>query len=68
MVNRVGETSGEQAAHMTREIDDINFLVAKKENEKLEAMNVRLEKVLKAYNEKLKEIDERDRLISTLEK
>ncbi|MFI7879937.1 hypothetical protein ACFMJ4_20020, partial [Acinetobacter baumannii] len=33
MVYRVGETSGEKKAHMTKEMVDFNFHVAKKEKE-----------------------------------
>ena len=68
MVYRVGGINGEKVAQMTKEMTNFNLQVAKKEKEKLEVVNIRLEKVLEAYNEKIKEVDERNRLISRLRK
>ena len=68
MIYRVGETSGEKAAQMAKWVVDFNLQVAIKEKEKLDAVNLRLEVALEAYEEKRKEVNERDSLIWKLRK
>ena len=63
MIYRVGETSGEQAAQMEKQVFDFNLRVAIKEKEKLYTLNLRLEEALKAYEEKRKEVNEKENLI-----
>ena len=41
---------------MTKKVGDFNLQVAIKEKEKLNEVTIRLEKTIKAYNEKLKVI------------
>ena len=68
MVYRVGETSGTEAALMTQQVGDFNLLVALKEKKKLEEVSTRLDKAMDAYNQKLKEIVNKDILIANLQK
>ena len=56
MIYKVGETSGEQDALMTKQVGDFSLQVAIKEKEKLDEVTIRLEKAIEAYNETLKEI------------
>ena len=68
MVYRVGETSGTEAALMTQQVGDFNLQVALKEQKKLEEVIARLDKAMDAYNQKLKEIADKDILIANLQK
>ena len=68
MVYRVRETSGTEAALMTKQVKDFNLQVALKEQQKLDEVTTRLDKAMDAYNEKLKEIVEKDILIANLQK
>ena len=65
MVYRVGVTSGTKATLMTQQIGDFNLQVALKEQKKLEEV---LDKAMDAYNQKLKEIVDKDILIVNLQK
>ena len=66
MVYRMGETSGTEASLMTQQVGDFNLQVVLKEKKKLEEVTARLDKAIDAYNQKLKEIVDKDILISNL--
>ena len=68
MVYRVGETNGTEAALMTQQVGNFHLRVALKEQKKLEEVTARLDKAMDAYNQKLKEIVDKDILIANLQK
>ena len=68
MVYRLGEKSGIEVVMMTKQVRDFNLQVALKEQQKLDKVTTRLNKAMDAYNEKLKEIEEKDILIASLQK
>ena len=68
MIYRVGETSGEKVVQVTKQVVNFNLHVVVKEKKKIDEVNIRLEEALKAYEEKRKEVNERDNLIWKLRK
>jgi hypothetical protein len=67
MVYRVSEIDGEKETQMNKEVANFNLQVARKKKEKFEALKVRFDKVLEAYSENAKELEEKNRIISRLE-
>lgn len=67
IVYRVSETTSDQVVQLTKEVVDFNLQVAKKEKERFDALQVRFDKVLDAYNARGWETEEKNKIIAKLE-